>query len=81
MRALAVVALDLLHVRLEVGDRRLHGLGRLEHEGQLHLAGAEQLADHLHAGQQDVVDDVERRRAVGQRLVEVVGRARRARRR
>ena len=47
--ALAAVAVDLLHVRLEVGDRGLHRLGRLEHERQLHLAGAEQLADDLHA--------------------------------
>ena len=39
------------------GDRILGGL---EHEGQLHLAGAEQLAHHLHAVQQEGVDDVER---------------------
>ena len=52
--------LVLLHVGLEVGHRRLHGLGRLQHEGQLHLAGGEQLAHHLHAGQQDVVDDGQR---------------------
>ena len=47
----------LLHVRLEEGDRRLHRLGRLQHEGQLHLARGEELAHHLHALQQDVVDD------------------------
>ena len=58
-RALAAVV-GLLHVRLEVGDGGLHHLGRLQHERQLHLAGAEQLADHLHPGQQVVVDDVER---------------------
>ena len=56
MRPLPAVV-DLLHVRLEVGDRGLHRLGRLQHERQLHLAGAEQLADDLHARQQDVVDD------------------------
>ena len=39
----------LLHVRLEVGDRRLHGLGRLQHERQLHLARGEELAHDLHA--------------------------------
>ena len=33
----------------------------MQHEGQLHLAGAEQLADRLHAAEQVVVDDVERR--------------------
>ena len=61
----------LLHVRLEVGDRGLHHLGRLQHERQLHLAGAEQLADDLHPGEQVVVDDVQRRLPVSQRLVEV----------
>ena len=50
--------------RLEIRDRRLHRLGRLQHERQLHLAGAEQLADRLHAVEQDVVDDVERRIAL-----------------
>ena len=49
----------LLHVRLEEGHRRLHRLGRLQHEGQLHLARGEALADDLHARQQDVVDDGE----------------------
>ena len=68
-----VCAVDLLHVRLEVGDGRLHRLGRLQHERQLHLARAEQLADDLHAVEQDVVDDVERGDAGGQRLVEVGG--------
>jgi hypothetical protein len=46
-------------VGLEVADGRLHGLGGLEHERELHLAGAEQLADDAHAVEQDVVDDVE----------------------
>jgi hypothetical protein len=35
--ALALLALDLLHVRLEVRDGGLHHLGALQHEGQLHL--------------------------------------------
>ena len=69
--ALAATAFDLLHVRLEIGDGRLHGLGRLQHERQLHLARAEQLAHHLHAGEQHVVDDAEGGRARGERLVEV----------
>ena len=59
----------------------LHRLGRLQHERQLHLARAEELADDLHPAQQHVVDDVERRRAGRERLVEVVGRGRRDRRR
>ena len=47
-RALAA-GVGLLHVRLEVRDRGLHRLGALEHERQLHLAPAEELADDLHA--------------------------------
>ena len=49
---------------------RLHDLGGLQHEGQLHLAGAEELTDDLHARQQGVVDDLERGPGL-QRLVEV----------
>ena len=48
-----------LHVRLEMGDGGLHRLGRAEHERQLHLAGAEQLADGAHPGEQHVVHDPE----------------------
>ena len=69
-RALAPAVLGLLHVRLEMGDGRLHHLGRLQHERQLHLTGAEELADDLHAGKQRVVDDFQRR-AGGERLVEI----------
>ena len=69
-RALALLV-GLLHVRLEPGDRGLHHLGRLQHEGQLHLALAEQLADDLHATEEVVVDDVERGAARVERLLEV----------
>ena len=62
-RALAA-GVGLLHVRLEVGDRGLHRLGRLQHERQLHLAAAEQLADDLHAVEQHVVDDRRARASV-----------------
>jgi hypothetical protein len=58
-RALAG-AVDPLHVRLEVGDRRLHRLRALQHERELHLAARKQLADHLHAAQQHVVHDAQR---------------------
>jgi len=50
-RALGV-ALDLVEVLLELGDRALHHLGRLEHERQDQLAGAELVADLLHRRQQ-----------------------------
>ena len=52
----------LLHVRLEVGDRGLHRLRALQHERQLHLAAAEEVADDLHALEQHVVDDRQRGR-------------------
>ncbi len=55
-RALAA-AVGLLHVRLEVGDRGLHDLRGLQDERQLHLAGAEQVADDLHTVEQGVIDD------------------------
>ena len=55
------LALDLLHELFEVGDGGLHGLGGLEDEGELHLAGAEEFADDFHAVEEDVVDDFEGR--------------------
>ncbi len=69
-----LLALDALHERFEIRDRRLHRLGALQHERQLHLAGAEQVADHLHAVEQHVVDDVERGERL-QRLVQFGGQA------
>ena len=51
---------DALHEFLEIGDRGLHRLRALQHERQLHLARAEQLADDLHPVEQDLVDDRER---------------------
>ena len=68
-RALALVV-GLLHVRLQMGHRGLHHLGGLQHERQLHLPGAEQLTDDLHALQEGVVDDLEGR-TLRQRLVQV----------
>ena len=57
----ALMAFGLLHEGLEIGDGSLHRLGRLQHERQLHLTGAEELTDHLHAVEQEGVDDLERR--------------------
>ena len=54
------VALDPVEVVLELGDRALHHLGRLEHEGQDQLAGAELVADLLHRRQQDLVQGRDR---------------------
>ena len=48
------------HERLEIGDRPLHRAGALDHLRQEHLAGAEQLADDLHAVHQRSFDDEQR---------------------
>ncbi len=58
--AALAAGVGLLHVRLEVGDRRLHRLRALQHERELHLAPAEEVADDLHALEQHVVHDRER---------------------
>ena len=55
----------LLHERHEIGDRLLHHPRRLHHLRQEHLAGAEQIADHVHAGHQRAFDDVQRARGLG----------------
>jgi hypothetical protein len=61
----------LFHIGFEVGDRGLHRLGALEHKRKLHLPGAEEFTDDLHAIQQEGVDDFQRP-VGGQRLGEVV---------
>ncbi|MQY13282.1 hypothetical protein SRB5_34260 [Streptomyces sp. RB5] len=60
----------LLHVRLQIGHRVLHHLGRLQHERQLHLPRTEQLTHGLHTVQQRLVDDVQGR-TVGESGVEI----------
>ena len=46
----------------QVGDRLLHHARGLHHLRQEHLAGAEQVADHVHAVHQRAFDDVQRPR-------------------
>ncbi len=65
------LALDFFHERFEVGDGGLHRLGALQHERQLHLPAAEQIADDFHPFEQNVVDDLQRRIFL-QRLVEML---------
>ena len=48
-------------VRLEVRDRRLHRLRGLQHERELHAPVGEELPDGAHPGEQELVDDGERR--------------------
>jgi hypothetical protein len=61
----------LLHERLEVGDGLLHHARALDHLRQEHLAGAEQVADDVHAVHQRALDDVERARSFWRRLLGV----------
>ncbi|CFE39357.1 Uncharacterised protein [Mycobacterium tuberculosis] len=68
--SLARIVVRALHVRFQIRDGGFHYLRRLQHERQLHLAGAEELADRLHAGQQMFVDDL-KRRLLRHRLVEI----------
>ncbi len=56
----AALFLFLVHERHQVGDRLLHHARRLHHLRQEHLAGAEQVADDVHAVHQRAFDDVER---------------------
>ena len=49
-----------LHERQQVGDRLLHDAGALDHLRQEHLAGAEQVADDVHAVHQRAFDDLQR---------------------
>ena len=49
-----------LDERLQVGDRLLHDAGALDHLGQEHLPGPEQVADPAHPVHQGPLDDLER---------------------
>ena len=48
------------HEGQEIGDRLLHDARRLHDLWQEHLAGAEQVADDIHAVHQRAFDDVQR---------------------
>ena len=54
--------LRLLHVRLEVRDRRLHRLRRLQHLGDDELVVIEEPSDLVHAAHERPVDDGQRGR-------------------
>ena len=56
----AKLLLLLLHEGHEIGHGLLHHPRRLHHLRQEHLAGAEQIADHVHALHQRAFDDVQR---------------------
>ena len=49
-----------LHMGQQPGHRLLHHARRLHHLRQEHLAGAEQVADDIHAGHQRAFDDMQR---------------------
>ncbi len=56
---------------MQIGDRLLHHARALHHLRQEHLAGAEQVADDVHAGHQRAFDDVQRLRQLLARLLRV----------
>ncbi len=49
-----------LQIRLQIRHGLLHHAGALHHLRQEHLAGAEQVADHVHAVHQRALDHIER---------------------
>ena len=51
-------AVALGHVRLEQVEGALHGARAEQHLGDEALAAAHALADHVHAGQQGLVEDL-----------------------
>ena len=63
----ARASLLLVHERLEIRDRALHRARALDDLRQEHLAGAEQIADDLHAVHQRAFDHVERPRRASAR--------------
>ena len=65
LAAQAGAGLFRFDVGQQVGDRLLHDAGRFDHLRQEHLAGAEQVADVVHAVHQRAFDDGERRLAFG----------------
>ena len=71
---LGVVELLLLDEGDQVGDGLLHHPRRLHHLGQEHLAGAEEVADDVHAVHQRALDDLDRAAAaLGDGLAQLLG--------
>ena len=66
-----VAVFSRLDVGQQVRDRLLHHARALHHLRQEHLAGAEQVADHVHAGHQRALDDLDRPRDLQARLLGV----------
>ena len=56
---------------MQIGDRLLHHPRRLDHLRQEHSAGAEQVADHVHAVHQRAFDHGERARRLVPRFLDV----------
>jgi hypothetical protein len=68
LAAQAGAGLFRFDVGQQMGDRLLHDAGRFDHLRQEHLAGAEEVADVVHAVHQRAFDDGERRLAFGFQL-------------
>ncbi len=61
-----------LDIGLQIGDRPLHHPRRFHHLRQEHLAGAEQIADHVHAIHQRPFDDMQRPLGLSTRLLGIL---------
>ena len=70
-RSWRAAVLLLLHVGHQIGDRLLHHARRLHHLRQEHFAGAEQVADDVHAVHQRAFDHVERALGFPARFLDV----------
>ncbi|OPZ09737.1 MAG: hypothetical protein BWZ08_00202 [candidate division BRC1 bacterium ADurb.BinA292] len=62
----------LLHKGEQVSDRLFHDAGALDDLGQKHLAGAEEVADDIHAVHQRTFDDLQRAVELAARLLDVL---------
>ena len=54
-----VLPFGFLHVRFQIGHSSLHGLGGLQHKGQLHLPGTKEFTHHLHPIQEKAIDNLQ----------------------
>ena len=68
---LLAVGVLVFHIGDENGDRLFHHPRALDHLGQEHLAGAEQVADGVHAVHQRPFDNVERAHRLKPRLFHI----------
>ena len=72
MREIAGLGFFGFHERQQIGDRLLHHTRAFDDLRKKHLAGAEEVADHVHAVHQRPFDDGERARILLPRFFNVI---------